>query len=50
MIHMLSIKEVVERTGICRTVIYELITAGEFPRGVPLTKKTVMWPERNTHF
>jgi prophage regulatory protein len=43
MTYMLNLKEVINRTGICRTVIYEMMQSGEFPKSIPLTKRTVRW-------
>ena len=34
-----------ERTGLSRSSIYDLIAAGEFPRPVPLGRRTVGWIE-----
>jgi prophage regulatory protein len=37
--------EITEQTGLSRSTIYDLIAAGEFPRQVRLSKRSVGWPE-----
>lgn len=37
--------EVEAITGLSRTTIYTLMSRGEFPRPVRLTRKAVAWPE-----
>lgn len=37
--------EVEEITGLSRTTIYAMMSRGEFPRPVRLTRKAVAWPE-----
>ena len=37
--------EVESLTGLSRTTIYKLMSSGDFPRPVRLTKKAVAWPE-----
>lgn len=32
-------------TGLSRTTIYKLMSAGQFPRPVKITGKAVAWPE-----
>jgi prophage regulatory protein len=32
-------------TGLSRSTIYNLMSSGDFPRPVRLTKKAVAWPE-----
>lgn len=34
-----------EITGLSRTTIYAMMSRGEFPRPVRLTRKAVAWPE-----
>ncbi|MEP3332125.1 AlpA family phage regulatory protein [Sedimentitalea sp.] len=34
-----------EITGLSRTTIYTLMSKGEFPRPVRMTRKAVAWPE-----
>lgn len=34
-----------ELTGLGRTTIYKLMSAGEFPRPIKITSKAVAWPE-----
>lgn len=42
-IRMLRLSEVVERTGLGKTSIYQLQKAGRFPRSVHLTAHSVRW-------
>jgi len=37
--------EVEDITGLSRTTIYNMMSRGEFPRPVRLTRKAVGWPE-----
>lgn len=37
--------ELTEQTGLSRSTIYDLIAAGEFPRQVRLSKRSVGWAE-----
>ena len=37
--------EVEELTGLSRTTIYAMMSRGEFPRPIRLTRKAVAWPE-----
>lgn len=41
---MLPIAEVVRETGLSRSLIYRLITNGEFPAGVSMSLRRVAWP------
>lgn len=41
---LLRLPQVIGRTGLCRTAIYESIKAGEFPRPVKLGARAVAWP------
>ena len=43
---ILRLRDVRERTGLATSSIYNLITAGKFPRPVQLGVRTVGWPER----
>ena len=42
---ILRLAEVVEITGLCKTTIYELQAAGEFPTRVKITGSSVGWVE-----
>ena len=42
---ILRLPQVMERTGLSRSMIYFLISIGEFPKQVKLTLRTVGWPE-----
>lgn len=44
---MLRIDEVMSRTGLRRTAIYELEARGDFPARVHLTMRAVAWVERD---
>ena len=41
---LLRIREVMSRTGIGKTYVYDLMRAGAFPRAVVLSRRTVVWP------
>jgi prophage regulatory protein len=42
---MLRLKQVLERTGLGKTTIYELQKSALFPHSVPLTARSVRWLE-----
>lgn len=42
-LRLLRLPEVIERTGLGRTTIYDSIAAGTFPRPVPLTATARAW-------
>jgi prophage regulatory protein len=42
---LIRLKEVIARTGLRRTAIYERRIAGEFPQPIPLAKNSVAWVE-----
>ncbi len=42
---LLRLREVMERTALSRTAVYDLMEQGRFPRPVRLTKRCVAWPE-----
>lgn len=44
---ILRLPAVIDRVGLQRTAIYELIKAGDFPRGVALSSKARGWPEQS---
>lgn len=41
----LRIGEVIFRTGLSRSTLYDEITKGKFPKNFPLSKRTVGWLE-----
>jgi prophage regulatory protein len=41
----IDIKEVINRTTMSRTTIYELIKENQFPKQIQLTKRSVVWIE-----
>jgi prophage regulatory protein len=44
-IHILRLAQVIERTGLKKTTIYELQAAGQFPMRVKITADAVGWIE-----
>lgn len=42
---LLRLPEVARLTGLSKSSIYERITAGRFPRAIPLTVTARAWPE-----
>lgn len=40
---LLRQKAVLDRTGLPKTTMYEKIKAGEFPKPVPLSERSVAW-------
>jgi len=42
---MLRLHEVMSRTGLRKTTIYELQKSSNFPKGVPMTPRSVRWDE-----
>ena len=42
---LLRLPQVIERTGLGRSSIYERVAAGTFPAAVPLTATARAWPE-----
>lgn len=41
----LRLPEVKHRTGLSRSTIYAAVSAGEFPKPVRLTERTIAWVE-----
>lgn len=41
--HFLRLNEVMQRTGLSRTVVYSLISKGEFPKPIRITERCVAW-------
>jgi prophage regulatory protein len=46
---LLRIRQVVERTGLGRSTIYDLIKKGQFPKQVYITERCVGWSEDGVH-
>lgn len=44
-IRVLRLKQVVERTGICRASIYRFVREGKFPASIKLGERAVGWYE-----
>lgn len=44
---LLRLPAVMVRTGLPRTTIYELMAAGDFPKPVRLTVRSVAWPSND---
>ena len=42
-VHLLSVREVSARIGLCRTVIYERLKLGTFPKPIALGSRAVRW-------
>ncbi|QHL91992.1 AlpA family phage regulatory protein [Sphingomonas changnyeongensis] len=42
---LLRLPEVMARTGLSRSTIYAKISAGTFPRQIPVSKTMVVWRE-----
>tara|TARA_B110000091_G_C13730554_1_gene438853 strand:- start:543 stop:725 length:183 start_codon:yes stop_codon:yes gene_type:complete len=42
---LIKLKEVIEKTSLGRSTIYELMTDGRFPKQVSLGAKSVAWLE-----
>jgi prophage regulatory protein len=41
----LPVREVLRVLGVSKTTLYDMMTEGEFPRGIRITKKRVGWRE-----
>ena len=41
--HILRLPEVSQATGLSRSTIYRLVQAGNFPRSLKLTTRTIGW-------
>jgi prophage regulatory protein len=48
-IHILRLAQVIERTGLKKTTIYELQSEGQFPMRVKITAHAVGWIEHEVH-
>ena len=42
---LLRRRDVESRTGLKKSMLYELMQGGQFPRPIPLAGQTVAWPE-----
>jgi len=42
---IIKMTEVVNKTALCKTTIYNLIAKGEFPKQIPLGERSVGWLE-----
>ncbi|MFM0647035.1 AlpA family transcriptional regulator [Paraburkholderia bryophila] len=42
---LIRLEEVMNRTALTRSLLYKLVDAGEFPKGVKLCSSAVAWPE-----
>lgn len=42
---LLRLPAVLDRTGLGRSTLYSLIKQGRFPSPIPLTERSVAWPE-----
>lgn len=42
---ILRLPQVMSQTGLARSTIYKLIDAGDFPKPIPIMKRTVGWLE-----
>lgn len=45
----LRLKDVMKRTGLGRSTIYELMGAGKFPKQIHLTERAIGWVEDEVH-
>lgn len=46
---LLRLPQVMHRTGLARATIYRMIAAGEFPRSVQLSARSVAWSEADVN-
>lgn len=46
---LIRLKEVLHKTGLGRSTVYEYIAAGEFPRNVNLGERAVAWVEEEVN-
>lgn len=46
---LLRLRHVMERTGLSRSTIYDLIKKEKFPRSIALTERCVGWVEDDVH-
>jgi len=43
--NFVRLRSVIERTGLSRSTIYNLMAAGQFPKPVKISVRCVAWPE-----
>ena len=43
--NLVRLRSVIERTGLSRSTIYNLMAAGQFPKPVKISERCVAWPE-----
>ena len=46
---LLRIDEVLEMVNISKSVLYEMMGRGEFPRPVRISRRAVGWPQQDIH-
>lgn len=46
---LLRLKEVIERTGLSRSTLYELMAKDKFPKQILITERCVGWVEDEVH-
>lgn len=46
---VIRLKEVIDSTGLARSTIYKFISAGTFPKPIPLGDRCVGWVEGEVH-
>ena len=42
---LLRLQEVKKRSGLCRSLIYQMMRTGEFPKSIPIYGRSVGWIE-----
>ncbi len=42
---LIRMKKVLEMTGLGKTSVYDLLNAGNFPKSVPISERSVAWVE-----
>lgn len=42
---LLKLPEVIKRTSLCRSLIYQMMKGGEFPKNIPIYGRSVGWVE-----
>ena len=43
--NLVRLRSVIERTGLSRSTIYNLMAAGQFPKPVKISERCIAWPE-----
>jgi len=44
---IIKIAEVINKTALCKSAVYALISKGEFPKQIPLGLRSVGWSEES---